>query len=283
MNSNEKFNQVMEAQILDFANEPDTLNVIAFGGGRQSIYMTELFLSGKIPVSIDAILFADTGDEPAQVYAQIAKVNQRWFELYRQSVTYIRQKSLSSHIEEYLAGETPRASAVPLRTAPNGGLLWRQCTMDFKIRPLRRTIRTLMKKTGKKKANLFMGLAYEEMSRIKDSGVKYLRHLYPLVALGITTNTIQKWYADHGFGKIAKSSCIFCPYHSDVYWAKMKEERPSEFAFAVAFDKMIRNYPTARGECFLHRSLQPLDKVDFVSENQKRPELADECDGYCTT
>lgn len=273
----------IQKELLALTNDPEACNIIALGGGRQSLYMTEMILAENPQIRIDGIIFSDTGDEPSGVYEQINKWSERWFQLYKKSVIKVSAGTISTDIADYLDGIKKRASAVPLRTAPNGGMLWRQCTNDYKIRPLKRTARKIMKAYGKKRVNLMLGIALDEIERMKPSPVKYIRHLYPLIAWQKSTNEIVKWYAYKGFGKVHKSSCTFCPYHSNKHWAEMKAENGIDWHQAVAFDKAIREYPTAKGKCYLHRSLKPLDEIDFVTENQKRPELIEECDGYCTT
>ena len=65
----------------------------------------------------------------------------------------------------------------------------------------------------------------------------------------------------------------------------MKENHPEEFASAVAFDQMIRvmTKTGVQQPVFLHRSLQPLDQIDF-GQRLGLPVLngfTGECEGMC--
>ena len=58
---------------------------------------------------------------------------------------------------------------------------------------------------------------------------------------------------------------MFCPYHSDAEWRRLKLEEPEEFAKAVKFeDEFAKAKADALvGRPFLHRSCVPLDEVDL--------------------
>ena len=67
----------------------------------------------------------------------------------------------------------------------------------------------------------------------------------------------------HGYPEPPKSACVGCPYHND---ARMKMNKPAQFADAVAFDNDIRGgFGKSEGELFVHRSLQPLGEVDLAN------------------
>ena len=64
----------------------------------------------------------------------------------------------------------------------------------------------------------------------------------------------------------------------------MKEQSPAEWDEAVEFDRQIRT--GLRGveqEAYIHRSLQPLDQVDFSSaEDRGQVNMFNmECEGMC--
>jgi len=82
-----------------------------------------------------------------------------------------------------------------------------------------------------------------------------------------------------------KSACVFCPFHNDESWSDLKANHPDEFARAVAFDHMIRDMTNTgiNQPVFLHRSLRPLDEIDF-SKRLGLPVINgfnNECEGLC--
>jgi hypothetical protein len=61
----------------------------------------------------------------------------------------------------------------------------------------------------------------------------------------------------------------------------MKSNDPESWQDAVAFDKAIREQPKLNGKAFLHRSLKPLDEVDFDKTLQFDLGMDEECEGMC--
>lgn len=106
--------------------------------------------------------------------------------------------------------------------------------------------------------------------------------LPPMLNRPMNRNDIKAWYREKDFPLPPKSSCVFCPYHSDATWEDMKRNHPEDFADAVKVDKAIRD-SSKRGvtqPIFLHRSLKPLDEVAF--DPNSRIEFG-ECSGTCNT
>jgi hypothetical protein len=85
-----------------------------------------------------------------------------------------------------------------------------------------------------------------------------------------------------------RSACVYCPYHSDHEWRRLRDEEPAEFAKAVKFEKQLQ---AVKEECrnmggvpFLHDSLIPLGEVDFSTDfdrGQVEMKFGNECEGMC--
>ena len=81
---------------------------------------------------------------------------------------------------------------------------------------------------------------------------------------------------------------MFCPYHSNLEWRRLKDEEPEAFAEAVAFE---RAYQAAKIQTvsekgfvpFVHAARVPLDKVDLSTDLERgQPDLfINECEGMC--
>jgi hypothetical protein len=116
-----------------------------------------------------------------------------------------------------------------------------------------------------------IGISTDELARAKDSDVKYLRNVFPLIDLGWDRARCVEYLSERGFANTVKSSCLGCPFHGNAGWRWIRDHDPDGWAEAVAFDKAIRHgYPHAtgqgqplRGQYFLHRSCRPLDEVDL--------------------
>tara|TARA_R110000824_G_scaffold88053_1_gene216655 strand:- start:790 stop:1086 length:297 start_codon:yes stop_codon:yes gene_type:complete len=86
-----------------------------------------------------------------------------------------------------------------------------------------------------------------------------------------------------------RSACVFCPFHSDAEWKTIKDNDPEGFRAAVDLEKSIvtsKSQCTGRyefkGDIRLHRSMQPLDEIDFDDISQPQLDLwGNECEGMC--
>ena len=264
----------------------DPLRVISLGAGVQSSVMFLMACHGEI-AGVDAAIFADTQQEPDSVYRYLD-----WLEgqgarhgvpIYRVSGGDLGGAALArAH------GERGRSADIPLYLArSNGspsGMLRRQCTGTYKITPIRRQIRQLLAERHVPAADVLIGISVDETQRMRDSGVKYIQNVYPLIDRRMTRADCLTWHQRHKFPAPPRSACRFCPYHRDSEWKRLRDEEPAEFAAAVEFDSSIRTMPGVEGSCYVHRSRRPLGEINF-----DRPEdlgqmdfgFLAECEGMC--
>lgn len=80
-----------------------------------------------------------------------------------------------------------------------------------------------------------------------------------------------------------RSACVFCPYHSNEEWRRLRDEEPDEFASAIRFEKRLQESMGAvtgiDGTPYLHRGLRPIGETD-LSETLL-PLFGNECEGLC--
>ena len=266
-----------------------TVNVISLGAGVQSTTLTLMAARGELGEKPDVAIFADTGWEPPRVYTHL-----EWLE--KECAKYglrIIRGSRGNLRDDFLRGlETgERAASIPVYVKRNGsgreGMLWRQCTREYKVEVVRKAIREFLgygpRQRVKEKVNLWMGISTDEIIRVKPSPVKYIEHKYPLIDRNMSRTDCLKWMRENGYPMPPKSACIGCPYHDDAYWRDLKENYPEDFADAVDFDRALRKKPRAEGELYLHRSCRPLDEIDFSESNEQGSLdlFGDECEGMC--
>jgi hypothetical protein len=169
-----------------------------------------------------------------------------------------------------------RAASIPLYVKkPNGktGMLWRQCTREYKIDVVRRAIREYLgykkRQRIKERVELWMGISTDEILRAKPSPVKYITNVFPLLDRGMSRIDCLRWMQSHGYPLPPKSACIGCPYHNDKYWRELKANYPDDFADACEFDRLLRAKPREQGELYLHRSCVPLSDIDLRDKASK--------------
>lgn len=251
-----------------------TVRAISLGAGVQSTAVLMLALNGDIEA--DCAIFADTGWEPRAVYDHLRDLRRRCmaagFPLHIVSQGNIREDTLSegrfASMPFFITGDDGKA-----------GMVRRQCTKEYKIAPLRRKLRELMSEAGVKRASFLMGISVDEIQRMSDSRVKYLRHEYPLIDLGWSRQSCIAYLERLGM-TAPRSACIGCPFHSDREWRSLE---PDEFADAVFVDRAVREkqHKSIKGTPFLHRARVPLDEVDLDPNRNQLDLWDDECVGVC--
>ena len=119
---------------------------------------------------------------------------------------------------------------------------------------------------------------------MKPSRLSYITNRWPLIELGMRRSDCLAWMRRHGYPEPPRSACVFCPYHSDAEWRRLKKEEPGAFAEAVEFEKRYQDTMLAtqvmRTIPFLHRSLIPLSQVKFGGKRQGDL-WGNECEGMC--
>lgn len=259
------------------------MNIISLGAGVQSTTLYWMACRGEILPRPELAIFADTGDEPAAVMAHLETLKAGVIPIEIVAAGNIYQDTMTWHLPRPHSANA-RFATMPLYVRNRDGkpgMLRRQCTSEYKIRPIRARIRELLKQSGLKQCVLWFGISLDEVRRLRASDVKYICHRYPLVEMSMRRHNCVDWLQAHGYPVPPKSSCRVCPYHEDRYWQKMKEENPADWEAVCKLDETIRQIHRIDGECYLHRSLKPLRELEFKEDEQG--ELFEECEGYCNT
>jgi 3'-phosphoadenosine 5'-phosphosulfate sulfotransferase (PAPS reductase)/FAD synthetase len=258
----------------DRARDKPTLRLLSLGAGVQSLTVLLLACEGRIP-RFDHALFADTGWEPRAVHNQLAKVTA----IATRAGTPVRIIS-AGNIRHDALDATSRFVTMPLHVRnPDGskGMARRQCTGEYKIKPLKAAARQLLGYPHPTRvppgvyAEQAIGISVDEFHRAKDADVRYLRNIFPLLDLRMTREDCLAYLRARGFGETVKSACVGCPYSGNSRLRWIRDNEPDAWTDLIAFDRAIRNgSPRAiaegkplRGQFFIHRSLKPLDQVDL--------------------
>ena len=271
-------------------SNPD-IRIISLGAGVQSTVMAMMAGTGELGPMPDCAIFADTGYEPQEVYDHL-----EWLEKQLPFPTYIVKakpgsiRTPTGNIKQdmNIATQDPK-TAFSMPTFTKGkGMKLRTCTSIYKIDPVRAKTRELLGVQPKQRvkdqvSETWMGISMDEIVRMKESRDKYIYHRFPLIEQRMHRYHCKQWFSERYEGRVLpKSACIACPFHSDDMWRDIKINDPVSFADAVEFDRSIRHISSFDGEQYLHRSCQPLDKVDFQNaEDKGQLSFLDECEGMC--
>ena len=274
---------------------------LSLGAGVQSSTLALMIEKGQVPM-VKAGIFADTGAEPEAVY--------KWFDWLKTQVSYPMYKvkigDLYWHTLWFL-NNMPLIDdglSIPFFTKENTklgvGMMRRRCTYNYKILPVTMKIRNLLgvkkhkkinKKTNERGIDLLLGISYDELLRMKQNKNKYFNNIYPLVDLKMSRQNCIDWMKKN-YNKIPpRSSCIFCPYHSNKEWLRIKENK-NDWDKLIKFDKGLRDNKDWWGHgkrntrnknnLYLHRSCKPLEEIDFKNTNDNQSNFVESCEeGYC--
>lgn len=269
----------------------EPIHIISLGAGVQSSTMALMAAAGEITPMPKCAIFADTQAEPKSVYT--------WLDWLEKQLPFpVRRVTAGSLVEDALRIRERKdktgfwsPSAIPhfsINKDGGHGHGPRQCTYDFKLLPLAREARLVMTEQGVKKCIVWIGISCDEAMRVKPSRVKYSEHRWPLIELELGRRHCLEWMARNGFPTPPRSACIFCPYHNNKEWRRLKTEEPAEFERAVQFERdyQATKKTTLRDKnvsFFLHSKRIPLDQVDFSTEEERGQInlFNNECEGMC--
>lgn len=227
----------------------ETYDIANSSGGVQSTTMAHMIANGDMKRP-DCFIFADTGWERACTYETIDSIEKLadsiGIPFYRVNNGNIRLQALESGNTKSDYGDWRDKDGygflkMPVYTVDQRGskprMSNKQCTTDFKIRPIRRFLR---EHYGKKaRFNQWIGISLDEAIRMKTSDVKYVTLCYPLVQdHKMTRGHCIEYLKKHGIPIPNKSACIGCPLHSADYWSGLTESEKSD---VIDFDERIRN------------------------------------------
>lgn len=225
-------------------------------------------------------MFADTGWEPKAVYKHLDRLEKEIAE--PAGIPILRVSS--GNIRDDALAPSHRFASMPLYILNKDGkqgMTRRQCTGEYKIKPIKKKVRELLGYPHPVRVpkgvfvEQWVGISVDEFHRAKDSDVQYMRNLHPLLDIGWSRSDCVRYLTRLGLAGMPKSSCLGCTYHGNAQWRSIRDSSPEEWADVVAFDAAIRA-GNARanatgnpllGQAFLHRSRVPLSEapIDHVT------------------
>ena len=259
------------------------LTVLSLGWGLQSWTLAAMSALGELP-KLDYAIHSDTTWERSETY-KFAEKWTPWLEGRGVKVVTVSEaqaasevansESKNAFIPAYRDHSSPTIGdsvemPVYITDGRTDGQLRRQCTGRWKIDPIRRFLsgvlsdRRLTKKPGI--ITQWLGITLDEWRRARDSGVKYIKHEFPLLDLRMDRAACLAWLSSHDLPAPVKSACVICPYQSAARWEELKREGGADWKIALEVDKAIRDkrppFPV-----YLHRDTKPLEDAVVIPED----------------
>lgn len=264
----------------------EPIHILSLGAGVQSSTLALMAAAGEVTPMPKAAIFADTQAEPASVY--------RWLDWLEGQLPFPVRRVTAGDLTETstrlrVSGRTGNnylSHLVPAFTVMPGGAkgTWfRQCTDKHKLTPLRQAIDAERSESA---AIVWIGISTDEAIRMKQSKRAGVTHIWPLIDAGMSRADCLRWMGSHGFPTPPRSSCSFCPYHSDKEWLRLKTQEPEAWIAALAYERRMQEaaarVPRLNAVPFLHSSLVPLAEVALTDADRGQGDLfGEDCTGMC--
>ena len=186
---------------------PDLI-FLSMGWGEQSFTLGAMVALGDLP-PIDLAIHADTGHEAQGTYEHARKYTP-WLGERGLRVVTVGEPRTELVMQEWSGSVQIPAFTRERRTGSRGQLL-RQCTRNWKLNPIRRHVRTLLPggRPRPESVHCWQGISLDELERMRDSDVRYIKNVYPLVELRMTRLDCRQYLLEHGLDVPVKSACVY--------------------------------------------------------------------------
>lgn len=280
------------------------------GAGVQSTALYLMSIDGDEPEvpKFDAAIFADTQEEPDDVYRHLEWLEQQGGPPIIRTTAGRLGDALEQGSDASGNTGTPGGHfiSIPAYTlnpqTGDRGIVRRQCTSDFKVKPVERWIRTKCgaefgRPVSKDIAiHQYMGLSFDEPKRVIRVKQRFMAlpsnwnvH-FPLWEMQYTRADCVAYLKSRVPYEVPRSACVFCPFKSDAEWRRLRDADPKGWDRAVYIDQTCRQGRNLQSQRFLHKACVPLDQVDLRPADEKSGQknmfshlrgFQDECEGYC--
>lgn len=269
------------------------IHILSLGAGVQSTALYLMDLDGDLDVKFDYAIFADPGDEPEAVYKHL-----EWLKTLGGSELLVRSNGCLG--DDLMDKTKDRVSSIPVFTfnqsANSVGMVQRQCTNDYKIKVVEKTIRREIlglkpKQRVPKDVKIwqYVGFSMDEPGRAARARGRFNQRgwtdvRFPLIEDGMTRQDCINYLEQRVPHNVPRSACVYCPYKSNREWLALKRAGGADWKRALAVDKALRTEGTPLNKrlnhpAYLHRSCKPLEECNL---DQNQMNLFDmECEGGC--
>lgn len=287
------------------------IHVLNLGAGVQSTALYLLAMEGKItrggghPVVFDYAIFADTQEEPKDPGASVLD-HLAWLRsLGGFPILDATAGRLGDHLLHGANSTGGRFASIPAfifnSKKKKVGKTRRQCTTEYKIKVVERVIRRVILKLASRQRirkdtiiHQYMGISMDEAGRMlkaqkrqNERPIRWAVFHYPLIQrLNWTRENCRAYLANRVPHRVPRSACVFCPYHSNEEWQRIKQRNGEDWKRVVEIDHALRvkgNVVNRKmdAKMYLHRSCKPIDEIDFLNDQNGDREMAGECQGMC--
>jgi len=236
----------------------DQKYILSFGAGLNSTALLIFLINNNYP--LDEVVFADTGGEVPETYRHL-KIVDSYLAKYGIPLKLVRSKNGT------LYETCKRRKVIPSQ-------IWRWSTRDYKITPIHAYYRAFSVHV-----NQYLGISFEERDRMKESGVPYVKNIFPLVEKKITRqDCVNIIYLANFDSMPVRSGCFFCPFNSLSRWKEIYKNHKELFLRARELEENSKHFPKQKLMKLTLRILQEkLEKNESIPEIYVKRLCSSEC------
>lgn len=298
---------------------------LSYGAGMQTFALLVMAEQGEL--DIDEVVFADTGAEHPETYLHIEKVAKpicerigipfrtvrmektvtdismlqgdelkKYRAMLRETEDMTRKNKAVMRTQENMKYPVQQKTVTNLRDeiiarrrVPSINPQSRWCTSDSKLVPIYKGYIRKEQEKGNyvKPCVAYIGLSYEELTRMYNPRLTEYTVEYPLIGRKMTRKDCILYVTEHGYEVPPKSGCYFCPFQSEKQWSILYHKHPDLYWDSVDLEESDLNFPTYKlnangltlrkfANYFSNTVQTTLDDSD-----EAREAMACEAAGYC--
>lgn len=218
----------------------NSTHVLSYGAGVNTGALMVLLVRKKMP--LDFAVFADTGTELPETYEYL-KVTREYLD--RHGVEFKVLKPTAGNLYKTCV----RRKVIP-------STLWRWSTRDYKIRPIHQFYKSLGTHI-----NEYLGIAYDEIERMKASKEDYITSLFPLIDNKMTREDCVRLIKSARLPVPIKSGCYVCPFVPISRWEYIYKNHRSIYYKVMKLEESNKHFPK---QSYTAQTLRGLIKTDFT-------------------
>lgn len=248
----------------------DAADVLSSGGGTQSVAIAVLILQGRLPRP-ERVVIADTGREASEVWAYMEAT---WAPALEALGVPVDRLSHDAASVDLYGGARRDTLLIPAYTTQGDdvGKLPTFCSNEWKRNVIRRHLRALGygPHKGMRPVRQWLGMSLDEIGRLSESGTGWIHNHYPLCFdVPMRRYESVRLVREFGWPEPPRSACWMCPNRRNDEWRHLRDNRPDDWALAVAFDAFLRDPDNPQGDphAFVHHSARPLAEADLGTDD----------------
>lgn len=237
--------------------------IISLSGGQDSTAMAVRMLEQA--EQVDALVFADTGNEFPQMYDYLDQLDSWLRRHYSIGITRIKGKNSLYSLASlpFSAGKVKgKVRGLPYASGMS------YCTRDLKVNVIRRWARALSDDV-----TMCLGYVARETGRVHQPQQKWLANRFPLIEWGWNESEVSQYLKHRSiwnplYKNFSRTGCMFCPKQTKASWASLYLHHPDQWEEAKRWEKRMHELDAHIKHFRTDGPLEKLEREFFALSRQ---------------